>query len=780
MKHQKIVKKMSLEDKIALCSGANFWETKKMEQYGIPTVFMCDGPHGLRKQDKEGGADMLGVNESRPATCFPTAVTTASSWDPKLIEEIGRAIGEEAANQEVGLVLGPGANIKRNPLCGRNFEYFSEDPYLTGELAAGFIQGVQEHGVGTSLKHFAFNNQEYSRFNADSMMDERTMREIYLSGFETAVKKGKPATVMCAYNKINGVHCSDSEMLLNDILRREWEFDGLVVTDWGAMNDRIEGFVAGCDLNMPGGSEYMEKEAREAVISGRLSEQAIDACADRVIELALAASKVKKAEHFDEAGHHQLARKAAEQGAVLLKNEDILPLKKEQQIAVIGHMAKHPRYQGAGSSHINPTKVTSALDYMPGVIYAAGCDAAGVTNDKLLCEAAEKAAKADVTVVFAGLPDRYESEGFDRDNMQMPAGHVQMIETVAAANANVIVVLLCGCVVECSWADRVKGILFMGLTGQAGGEAVVNLLYGKANPSGKLAESWPYHYQDCPSAAFYGEKEIQYREGIYVGYRFYDKANVSVRWPFGYGLSYTEFTYSNLRLEGNTVVFTVTNSGICSGAEVAQLYIAPPQEGIHRPAKELKGFAKIFLNPGESRDICLELDERSFALWDNGWKVQKGTYQILVGKSSVELPLLAEIKIDGVTIAAPNWQRASWYETMQGTVSQQMWEQMSGITAQKPQLKKGSFTMDNTVMEMKDYSLIMKIMYRAVETTVAKGFGGKKDYQNPEFRMLILSSAGSPLRSMQISGGIKGGMFKGLLEMANGHYLKGIRKMIKG
>lgn len=535
---EKIIKHMTLEDKIALCSGASFWETKKYEKYGIPSLFMCDGPHGLRKQERENGADMLGVNESRPATCFPAEVTTAGSWDPGMTEAIGTAVGEEARQQGVGLVLGPGANLKRNPLCGRNFEYFSEDPYLAGKLAAGFIRGVEGQGVGSSLKHFAVNSQEKSRFNSDSILDGRTLRELYLTAFEIAVKEGKPSTVMCAYPKLNGVHCSDHKELLTDILRVEWGFEGMVVTDWGAMNDRVEGFRAGCDLNMPGGSSYMEKGVLRAVKEGTLPESSVDASVRRVLKLVLRAEKSLQGKwecDYDE--HHVLARRAAEQGAVLLKNEDgILPLMENTKIAVIGAMAKKMRYQGAGSSHINPMKISQPLDSLPGADYASGCDDRGNTSEAMISEAVKAAENAEAVVVFAGLPDRYESEGFDRENMKMPEGHLRMIEAVADANPNIIVVLLCGCVVECPWADRVKAVLYMGLPGQAGGEAIANLLYGRVSPGGRLAESWPLTYEDVPSAEIFGKyKDALYQEGIYAGYRYYDKADVKVRWPFGYG-----------------------------------------------------------------------------------------------------------------------------------------------------------------------------------------------------------------------------------------------------
>ena len=778
-----IVQSMTLEDKIALCSGASFWQTKAYEKYGIPSLFMCDGPHGLRKQEREGGADMLGVNESRPATCFPAEVTTAGSWDPDLTERIGAAIGEEAKAQGIGLVLGPGVNMKRNPLCGRNFEYFTEDPALAGKLAAGFIRGIEAQGVGSSLKHFAANSQEYCRFNSDSVMDERTLRELYLPAFETAVKEGQPATVMCAYPKLNGVHCSDHKELLTDILRDEWGFKGLVVTDWGAMSDRIEGFRAGCDLNMPGGSDYMEKEVVQAVREGSLPESLIDRSAARVLHLVFRAAETQKAQvSFDEEAHHALARQAAEQGAVLLKNEGgLLPLKPDTKIAVIGSMAKALRYQGAGSSHINPTCVSQPLDFLPSAAYAPGCTDKGDTTDELLAEAVRTAQTADIAIIFAGLPGSYESEGFDRQDMKMPKGHLRMIEAVTKANSHTVVVLLCGAPVECPWADSAQAILYMGLPGQAGGEAIANLLYGKANPCGKLAESWPIHYEDCVSAPYYGKtKDALYCEGIYTGYRYYDKAGKAVRWPFGYGLSYSRFAYSDLLVEGSRITATVTNTGDVPGAEVAQLYIQPPQDGINRPIRELKGFRKVFLQPGKSQTVSFPLDDRCFAVWQNGWRVPEGDYTLCVGPSSRELPLTCTLHKAGETLPIPAWQKNSWYETCQGTPDQALLEAAMGRKYTPVVPKKGSFTMDNTVEEMKGSSLVMRIMYKAVESTVAKGFGGKKDYDNPEFRMLMSSSAGSPLRSMQISGGMKGGVMSGLLEMANGHFLRGIVRMIRG
>lgn len=772
---ENILRRMTLEDKIALCSGENFWETKKYESYGIPSLFMCDGPHGLRKQ--ENAADMLGINTSRPATCFPAEVTSAGSWDPELLAEIGGAIGEEAKDQGVGLVLGPGANLKRNPLCGRNFEYFSEDPYLAGKMAAGFIRGVQAQGVAASVKHFAANSQEYRRFTSDSVLDKRALRELYLTAFEIAVKEAAPSTVMCAYPKLNGTHCSDHRELLTDILRKEWGFDGLVITDWGAMNNRTEGFRAGCDLNMPGGSAYMEKEVLRAVKDGTLPESCVDDSARRVLKLVFRAAEAsQESASCNYAAHHALAKRGAAEGAVLLKNEDgILPLAPEANIAVIGAMAKNLRYQGAGSSHINPINLSQPLDFLPGSNYAPGCDDQGNTTQALLAEARAAAEKAEVAIVFAGLPDRYESEGFDRDDMHMPEGHLRMIDAVVSGNPNTIVVLLCGGAVACPWADKVKAVLYMGLPGQAGGEAIAELLYGRINPSGKLAESWPFAYEDVPSSQIYDKTaDALYQESIYVGYRYYDKSGVAVRWPFGHGLSYTDFSYSGLSLSGDRVSVSVKNTGIRAGADVVQLYIHPPQDGIHRPQRELKAFQKVFLQPGESQTVTFVLSERSFAVWQDGWKVQAGQYTVSVG------PLRIIVDKRGVQLPVPTWQSGSWYERCVGKPNQADWEAALGRKYTPPVLKKGSFTMDNSVMEMKDHSLVMKLMYKATEKVIAKGFGGKADYHNPDFRMLMASSAGSTLRSMQISGGIKGGVLPGMLEMANGHFFRGIWRMITG
>lgn len=780
-KVQDILSKMTLEDKISLCNGADFWHSKAMAQYGIPAVTMSDGPHGVRCQ--KNGADMLGVNESEPATCFPTAVTSGATWDAELLKAEGQAIGEEGLSYGVDVVLGPGVNIKRNPLCGRNFEYFSEDPCIAGAMGAAWVQGAQSTGAGTSLKHFAANNQEYKRFNGNSQVDERTLRELYLPAFETVVKAAQPETVMCSYPRINNVHASDNHWLLTDVLRRDWGFEGLVVTDWGALCDRVKAMHAGCDLSMPGGSTYMEDWVAAAVKDGSLPESDVDACAARVIALALKGESRPKGRAFDKDAHNALAQKIAENGAVLLKNEDnILPLD-VGGIALIGEMARTMRYQGAGSSHINPTQLTTLCDAMPGVPFAAGCDVKGTVTEESLREAAETAKQAKVAVVCVGLPDIYESEGFDRETMAMPEGHIRLIETVAAANPNTVVVLFCGCAVEMPWLDKVKAVLYMGLPGQAGGAAAANLLTGKANPSGKLTETWPLCYDDVPSRDTFGKKTTHYKEGLYAGYRYYDKAGKAVRFPFGYGLSYTQFAYSDLKIEGRTVTAAVTNTGCTAGAEVVQLYVAPPKNGLYRPAKELKGFAKVSLQPGESRTVRFELNDRSFAVWCDGcWKVPMGSYEICVGASVADIRLHTALAVDGVSLAAPDWQKGSWYETLQGLPTDAEFEKLCGSPLQSdPEPKKGAFTMEHSTMELKDISAVMMQMYKGTEATIAKSFGGKADYSDPTFKMMVMSGADAPLRAAVLSscGMFPANLAEGMLALANGHPLNGVKKLIK-
>ncbi len=779
MNPDEICGKLSLSEKIALGSGADFWHTKDLETHGIPALTMADGPHGLRKQTD--ASDMLGINDSVPATCFPTAVSTACSWDEALLSEVGQAIATEAKANGVGVVLGPGANIKRNPLCGRSFEYFSEDPHLTGKLAAAYIRGVEGAGVGSSLKHFACNSQEYQRFSSDSVVDERTLREMYLTGFELAVREGKPATVMCAYNKLNGEHCSDSKELLTDILRTEWGFDGMVVTDWGAMNDRIRAFQAGCDLCMPGGASFQEAEAVQAVKEGRLSENDVDNSVRRILcVMAQGAAATAQPTTADMEAHHELARRAAAESAVLLKNEDgLLPFAGGDDIVLIGHMARQLRYQGSGSSHINPWKLTDCVDTCPDIPFFEGCDADGDTTDELISQAVDAARSAKAAVVFAGLPDQYESEGFDREDMSMPAGHIRLIEAVAAANPNTVVVLLCGSAVELPWADKVKSILYMGLPGQAGGSAIMDLLLGRAVPCGKLAESWPIRYEDCVTSTYYanGQRDAHYREGVYVGYRYYTSAGVPVRYPFGHGLSYTPFSYSDLEIEGDTVRCTVTNVGSVAGKEIVQLYLAPPVGAFYRPVRELKGFCKVTLEPGESKTVEFTLTDRSFAIWNKGWVIPGGQYTVLVGGSSEELPLAGLISKPETTMEAPTVPQ--WYVSPAGGPSHEDFERLMGHPVAGAPLRKGQFTMENTLSQLKDHSLVMKMVYNAVRRNIAKGFPGKDLDTDPTFRMMLTSTTDASLNGMKIFMGKPSYLLDGLLETANGHYLSAIKTIRK-
>ena len=776
---EKIISKMSLEEKISFCSGKDFWNTKDFPSYGIPSIKFSDGPHGLRFQDEK--TDMLGVHKSQPATCFPTGVTAASTWDKELYFAMGRAIAEEAKASGVSVLLGPACNIKRNPLGGRNFEYLSEDPYLSGKMASSYIKGQKSVGVLSCVKHFAANNQEYKRMNGDSMLDERTLREIYLTPFEIAIKDGNVNAVMCSYNKINGTHASDCKELLTNILRNEWKFDGTVITDWGGLNDRIAAFSAGCDLNMPGGSGYMEKMAADAVRAGELDEECVNNSVRRLLKM-IEKSNIEVSCEVDFDEHDKIAERIAEEGAVLLKNDDgILPLA-DNDFVLIGYMAENTRYQGSGSSHINPTKITSIRDVMPSVPFLNAGDGHGNVTDTEISHAANIARERRTAVVAVGLPDGYESEGFERDSMKLPDGYNKLVESVAAANENTVVLLLGGAPMELPWADKVKSILYFGLSGQAVGSAAKRLILGEANPSGKLTESWPYFYSDVISRDTFGKKNTEYREGIYVGYRYYDKANIDVRYPFGHGLSYTDFEYSNLSVSRHVVTVTVKNVGKCFGAEVVQLYVRPYTDGIFRPLRELRGFERVELSVGESKTVSFDLDERAFAVWQDGWVVPKGKYAIEIGSSSRDIRLSAMIDIDGAEVENPTRLAGSWYQTLSGTPTREEWEMLMGNPvpiAKEP--RKGEFTMDSTCMEMKDSSLVMRIQYKITERVISKSFGGKRDMSDPAYRMMITSATDGPMRTVILSSGgmVTESLGRGLLHMANGHYIRGIAEMLK-
>lgn len=692
MKHSEIVGKMSLEQKANFVSGYDYWHLEEAPELGLPKICVTDGPHGLRKAKgkdyvpEEGEAKSsggIGLGNSVPTTCFPPAATSSCSWDDDLLFEEGVAMAEECLKEKVSVILGPGTNIKRAPTCGRNFEYFSEDPYLAGKCSAAVINGVQSKGVGTSLKHYACNSQEAFRMVVNEVIDERTMRELYFPAFEIAVKESQPWTVMNSYNRINGVYASQNHWMQQEVLREEWGFDGLIMTDWGASVDRVDGVKAGTDLEMPSSGNLNAKKIVAAVKDGTLDEAILDERVDTVVDLILKSKPALEKTHtYDKKAHHKIAQKIAEGSMVLLKNEDnILPIQAGQKVAVIGEMAKAPRYQGAGSSVINPTMVSNAFDELEAlgvdVTYAQGYyktaptkkeQKTRMTEAQLTEEAVNVAKNADVAVVFAGLTEDFEGEGYDRETIDMPPNHNKLISDVAAANPNTIVVLAGGSVVLMPWLSEVKGLLNSGLGGQAVGAAVANILTGKVNPSGKTSETYPVSFEANPTFGNYpgGPVTSEHKESVYIGYRYYDSANENVVFPFGFGLSYTTFEYSDIKLSADsikdtdilTVSFKVKNTGDVAGAEIAQVYVADKESTIFRPAKELKGYKKVFLNGGEEKEVSVELSKRAFAFYNvniNDWCVESGDFDIMVCASSRDVKLTATVNVEAPVCEIPDY-----------------------------------------------------------------------------------------------------------------------------
>ncbi len=682
MKHADIVSKMSLEQKAKIVSGKDYWHMEGFEELGLPVIQLTDGPHGLRKQNPDDKT--VGLGGSYPATCFPPASLSGCSWDPELLEKEGEAMAEECMQEKVSVILGPGVNIKRSPTCGRNFEYFSEDPYLAGKWAAGLIKGIQSKGIGTSLKHYAANSQEAYRMTIDEVIDERALREIYLPAFEIAIKEAQPWTVMNAYNRINGTYASQSKWLLDTVARKEWGFEGIFVTDWGASVDRIPGLKAGTDLEMPTSGDLNEKLIIKAVESGKLEEAVLDERVDALVDLILKAKPVLEQDYsYDIEQHHQIAARIAEGSMQLLKNEDaLLPLKEGQKVAVIGEMAVNPRYQGAGSSVINPTKLDNAYDNLKklgvDVTYARGYKKEIDRMDNtLFCEALNTAREADVVLVFAGLTEPFEGEGYDRKNLNMPACQNRLIAELCKVNPNVAVVLAGGSVIKMPWQSKVKAILNSGLGGQAGGIAVANILTGKVNPSGKTTETYIKDYKDNPTFGNYPSRAqtAEHRESVYIGYRYYDKAQKNVVFPFGHGLSYTKFKYTAIKLSSTSikdsdtvnVTFKIRNTGDVAGAEIAQVYVADKESTIFRPEKELKAFKKVFLEPGEQKEVTLTLDKRAFAFYNvktHDWCVESGEFDILVGASSRDIRLKAKLKVKAQEVEIPDYSKIAphYYE----------------------------------------------------------------------------------------------------------------------
>lgn len=678
MKHADLISQMSLEEKASFCSGADYWHTAAIERLGIPTILWSDGPHGIRNSvgTKDKGQKIKEISlKGVPAICYPTAATTACSWDPNLLYEMGELLGEECIKEKVSVLLGPGTNMKRSPLCGRNFEYFSEDPYLAGKLSAAFINGVQSKGIGTSLKHYAVNSQETRRMTVSAVVDERTLREIYLTAFEIAVKEAQPWTIMCMYNKLNGVYGAENKWLLTDVLRKNFGFEGMIVTDWGAENERVPGLAAGQNLEMPTSNGEGNKQIVEAVKNGTISEEILDEMVDGVIDVIIKAKEVlTDGAQYDVKAHHEAARKIASQSMVLLKNEDnILPLKKNERIAVIGQMAKKPRHQGAGSSLVNSITIDCAYDFLCAKgLSCTYTDGYPLTrkdkrksSSEYISEAVTAAKNAEVAVVFIGLTDEFESEGFDRTHLRIPPEHIALLSAIKNVNENVVVVLAGGAVIEMPWEKDAKAILNSYLGGEATGSAVADILTGDVNPSGKLAETYPHALEDTPCYNnFPGHTAtVEHREGLYIGYRYYDTAKKDVLYPFGFGLSYTTFEYSDFKISSKkikdtdtvTASFKIKNTGDRDGAEIAQLYVAQPGSTVYRPEKELKGFKKVFLKVGEEKEIEIELSKRAFAFYDvdlADWHVETAKYEILVGSSSRDLRLKGEVKVES-TVDAP-------------------------------------------------------------------------------------------------------------------------------
>lgn len=798
IKYVEILRQMTLEEKASLCSGLTFWLTKPVERLGVPSVWMSDGPHGLRKEKQSAGTNVMRPAET--ATCFPPESTIACSWDEDLIKEVGKAIAEEAKALQVATVLGPGINIKRSPLCGRNFEYLSEDPYLTGRMAAAYVDGVQGEDVGVSLKHFCANNQEHLRMSIDTRLDERTFREIYLSAFEHVVKCAKPQTVMSSYNRVNGTYMSENKRMLTDVLRNEWGFDGIVVSDWGAINDRVEAVKAGNDLEMPGNKGFNDRNIIKAVQNGELDESELDVVVLRMIKYAFE-SKSKIVENapqkLDE--HHEVARKAAAESAVLLKNVDkALPLDKTKKIAVIGALAKNLRYQGAGSSHINPPKTVSFVQALDeeGIKYeyAPGYTLKGNGyNERLLLEAKKASAYKDAVLVFIGLTDAYESEGFDREHMEIPSSHNTLVKELAKINKNIIVVLAGGSPIKTDgFIDEAKAVLNVYLGGQAGGEAARDVVFGKVNPSGKLPETYGLD-NDALSAKYFpmGPRTVEYRESVYVGYRYYDAAKKAVRFPFGYGLSYTSFEYSDMKLSADrikegeplTASVIVTNTGDRDGAEIVQLYVKDEESTIFRPEKELKGFKKVFLKAGESKEVTFSLDARSFAYYNVkicDWHVESGEFSVMIGASSRDIKFTEKVYVESAlpTAEIPDYRQTapSYYDIASvKEIPDNEFAALGVEIVNNDPFKVGELTINNSVgqVAVSPFGKFLCGVLKFGSKIVAIGT------ENPE--MITQSVVDMPLRSFS---GFTGGLFsqmsvEGMVDMCN-RKKGGFRKMLDG
>lgn len=797
MKNKDIIKKMTLEEKASFMSGKDFWTTMNMEKYGIPSMFLSDGPHGLRKQ--AAAADQLGLNASIPATCYPTSATVANSWNVELGEELGKYLGKEAAIMKVNVLLGPGTNIKRNPLCGRNFEYFSEDPYLAGKMSAAYIRGIQSSGVSACLKHFAANNQEFRRMVIDSIIDERTLREIYLRPFEIGIREGKLKTLMTSYNMVNGIHANENLHLLREILRDEWKYDGVVVTDWGGSNDRVKGLIAGNSLEMPTTGGETNEEIIDAIKNGTIDESLLDENLDYLLTLAFDTNKAFKdaEESFDIEKHHKIAQQVAEESLVLLKKENnALPLQKGEKVALIGAFAQKPRYQGAGSSIVNPTKLDNTVEKineydLDCVGFEPGYNRYGKKSKKLIKKAVKLAEQADTILLYIGLDEYSEVEGIDRKDMKMPQNQIDLFNNLTTLNKKIVVVLSCGSAVEMDFVESSQALLHTSLSGQAGAKATLNILTGKVNPSGKLSETIPYRYEDNSTAKYFPGKYLtaEYREGLFVGYRYFDSNNVSVRYPFGYGLSYTDFAYSSLEVSESEVSFKIKNIGKVHGKEVAQVYIKANKSKVYRPEKELKGFVKVDLKPGESKTVKINLGKDAFEFFNSDtmkWEVEGLTYEVLVGSSALDIKLKDTIKINGSNIK-PSISLNEIPSYAKGDVQNvgiDEFEKILGKTLPKSTYdfyKKNRLVVGyNTTIDQLRYSkrwvgrLFSGGIRFAIKTL--KFFGMRATANTLTMGLVHL-----PMRGLaHMSGGaISWGQLDGLIMMFNGRFFKGLGKFFK-
>lgn len=793
MKHDVLIKKLTRRQKADLLTGRDFWSTLAIKEIGLPSAYLADGPHGIRRQ--AAASDHLGLNTSIPATCFPTASAMANSWNPALGERMGELLGAEAAAQNVNILLGPGLNIKRNPLCGRNFEYFSEDPYLAGKMAASYVRGIQKNGISACLKHFAANNQEERRMVIDSIIDERTLREIYLTGFEIAVDEGKPHAIMSSYNLLNGEFANENKHLMQDILREEWQYDGIVVTDWAGCNDRVAGIRCGNELEMPV-CRYGADDVYKALEEGELDENLVDECLDRLIELILTTDKnLKKApKQFDEQVHHSFARKCAEESIVLLKNENnALPIK-EEKVCFIGDFADKPRYQGAGSSTVNPTVTERFIEVEKNysfhfVGYEKGFHRFGKKSEYLAKKAILLAKQADTIIYFMGLDEVTEAEGLDRKNTLLPVNQIELLRRLKILHKKIVVVLFCGGVVELGVvADCADAIVHSYLGGQAGVSAMLNILSGKVNPSGKLAESYAMCYRDYSSSSHFPGTEltVEYREGIYVGYRYFTSANVKTRFPFGYGLSYTQFTYSDLLVDENGVSFRITNIGKMDGSEIAQLYIGKAHSATFRPNRELKGFSKVFIKAGESVVVNIPFDRYSFRVYNTkakAWQVESGEYQIMVGASSTDIRLQGSIIKEGNASSfsgTKDW-LPDYYNGTVSNVDRKQFERLLGRILPRGKYsfyKKNRIVIheNSTVADLqyskrwvgRFFSWTIKFMYTLLWKL------GKRTQANT----LIMGIWHLPIRGLAKFGRMSRRQMESLIMIFNGHLLKGIGRFL--